>query len=340
MIESQVNPYKRRVFKALLFITALGGLIFFLINFNRGLFLLASLELVAGGISLWLFFQVYRKLPLAKFRQLTMTYVLIFYALMLFALTRSNVSSNIYIWVQVIPLISYLLLGLKRGFLMTLFFLTLFVLSFLVFIDLPVELKEAASVANIVFGTLLTWGLSHAYEKATVDSQAKLKKMASTDHLTGLNNRSLLQTYFEAAQSQTQFKYKQLAVVVLDLDHFKVINDTHGHDIGDLILKNFSKVINDCVNHPNHAFRIGGEEFCLICANTSLEQASILAESIRTQVSAQKIEVDGEALTYSVSCGVSVSDDKHISFKALHAEADRRLYMAKSSGRNLVINQG
>lgn len=340
MIETQVNRHQRRVFKALLFITALGGLIFFVINVSRGLHVLASLELLAGCISLWLFFQVYRNLTLAKFRQLTMAYVLIFYALMFFALTREKASSNIFIWVQVIPLISYLLLGLKRGFLMTLGFLVLFTLCFIVVYDTPSQLQDAASVANVVFGTLLTWGLAHAYEKATEASQKKLRKLAITDHLTGLYNRSLLKASFESAKEQTQFEYSNLAVVVLDLDHFKGINDAHGHDVGDCILKGFSAIIKAVISDQSYAFRTGGEEFCLICPNTTLEQATALAESIRSHADDQEIEINGSLLGYSVSCGVAASHEQSTTFKAMHSVADKRLYMAKSLGRNQVINQG
>ncbi len=340
MIETQVNRHQRRVFKTLLIITALGGLVFFFINVNREQYVLASIELLAGAISLSLYLKAYRKLALTQFRKLTAVYVVIFYAIMFFALTREGVSNNIFIWVLVIPLLSYLLLGMKLGFMMTTGFMLGFVLLFGLIFQLPEHLHSLVAVFNMTFCFFLVWGLSHAYEKATETSHKKLRHLAITDHLTGLFNRSLLKASYESAQAESNEGKRKLSVVVLDLDCFKDINDNHGHDVGDWVLKEFAQILKELLEDPVYGFRMGGEEFCLICANMTLHEAARLAESIRSKVAEHEIDLNGVAVRVTVSIGVASGDSDTHSFKQLHAVADRRLYQAKNMGRNQVVFQG
>lgn len=340
MIETQANKHQRRVFKTLLIITALGGLMFFLINVSRNQLVLASVELLAGVMSMFLYLKTYRTLSLTQFRQLTAVYVLIFYGIMFFAMTRDGVSDNIYIWVLVIPLLSYLLLGLKLGFMMTAGFVVGFILFFSSIYQLPEHLHSLVAVFNMVFCFFLVWGLSHAYEKATESSHKKLKQLATTDHLTGLLNRSLLKASFEAAQTASEENKKQLAVVVLDLDRFKDINDNHGHDVGDWVLQGFTQILKQFLDDSVYGFRMGGEEFCLICANMTLNEAAAMAEAIRSKLAAHKMDLNGVFVRVTVSGGVASGESETQSFKQLHAVADKRLYQAKKLGRNQVVFQG
>ena len=181
--------------------------------------------------------------------------------------------------------------------------------------------------------------MAHAYEKTIKSSQKQLKILASIDPLTGLLNRSLLAKTFAEAKAVTDFTDRVLAIVALDIDRFKTINDIYGHDIGDDVLKALSGILREHCEQSNHAFRMGGEEFCIIMPNTDPDAASTLAEQVRQDFAQTTFSEFKPGTTLSVSCGVASSNEATVTFKALHGLADERLFMAKNRGRNQVVDQ-
>ena len=173
------------------------------------------------------------------------------------------------------------------------------------------ELKSTMSRFNEPFKSLL----QKVEDTIKVHKQKNSKQVLIQLEIVKRHELIQLERLFESAKEQTQFEYSNLAVVVLDLDHFKGINDAHGHDVGDCILKGFSAIIKAVISDQSYAFRTGGEEFCLICPNTTLEQATALAESIRSHADDQEIEINGSLLGYSVSCGVAASHEQSTTFK-------------------------
>jgi len=159
----------------------------------------------------------------------------------------------------------------------------------------------------------------------------RLNLEAQSDPLTGLANRRALGDLLERLQ-QTARPYSVLA---LDIDHFKRVNDTHGHDAGDEALRRVAAVLRDSSRADDLACRSGGEEFVLLLPNTPLEAASGIAERIRETVANLPIPLVGR-LTLSI--GVAQSDGESLGSDAVLKQADRRLYRAKQTGRNRVIS--
>jgi two-component system cell cycle response regulator len=162
-------------------------------------------------------------------------------------------------------------------------------------------------------------------------------EMAVIDPLTGLNNRRYMQTHLASMMEQSAQKGRPLSAMVLDIDHFKNVNDTHGHDVGDEILKGFAARVKRVVRGADLLCRFGGEEFVIVMPETRLSIAKIVAERVRATVAAAPfpIRAGAQALAITVSIGVAESHGGENS-DALFKRADQALYTAKTGGRNRV----
>ena len=167
----------------------------------------------------------------------------------------------------------------------------------------------------------------------------KLVKMASSDCLTGLANRRSFFSSLETAVTKVKKNNSPLSILLIDIDHFKNINDTYGHHSGDEILVEIAEQITSCLRKRDIAARIGGEEFGVFLPETSIQDAYALAEVICTSIARHKFVISKslEPISCTVSIGVSCSSI-FTSAKTLdlYKIADTRLYIAKNTGRNQV----
>lgn len=162
------------------------------------------------------------------------------------------------------------------------------------------------------------------------------KTAALVDPLTGLANRRAFLQDGEAQLNRQLTDPHPTAVMLLDLDHFKSINDRFGHALGDRVLEIFADVASGCVRRMDLFGRLGGEEFGALLIDTTRERAQVVAEEIRTRFAAATREVDGRAVEGTVSIGIVISHDAVLDLSALLAQADHALYRAKDNGRNCV----
>jgi diguanylate cyclase (GGDEF)-like protein len=162
------------------------------------------------------------------------------------------------------------------------------------------------------------------------------KTAALVDSLTGVANRRAFLQGGEAELRRQAANPRPLAVMLLDLDNFKSINDRFGHAVGDRVLKIFAEVTSGCLRHIDLFGRLGGEEFAAVLRDTSRERALAVAEQIRAGFVEATRDVDGAAIVATVSIGIVVSHEAVLDLPALLAQADHALYRAKDSGRNRV----
>jgi two-component system cell cycle response regulator len=164
-------------------------------------------------------------------------------------------------------------------------------------------------------------------------------EMAVTDALTGLHNRRYMTGQLDAMMVRSAQGGEGVAVLMLDIDHFKVVNDSFGHDAGDEVLQEFAVRLATNVRAIDLPCRLGGEEFVVIMPGASLEAAARVADRIRRDVASQPFPIMGgaESLTITVSIGVSASGDAHDTPDALLKRADQGVYEAKAQGRDQVI---
>jgi diguanylate cyclase (GGDEF)-like protein len=149
---------------------------------------------------------------------------------------------------------------------------------------------------------------------------------AHTDSLTGLLNRRALFERYGDMEDKT-------GVVLFDLDHFKQVNDAHGHAVGDKVLRQFSRVLKDNLRPTDAAARLGGEEFVLVVKQDNPGIAFLMAEVVRTSFAAQELAISGGRLCCTVSAGVATAKNGE-TLDIVLRRADRALYLAKREGRN------
>jgi diguanylate cyclase (GGDEF)-like protein len=160
------------------------------------------------------------------------------------------------------------------------------------------------------------------------------ERLATTDGLTGLSNRRTFNTTLEARLREAQRYRKALSLLLLDIDHFKKVNDTHGHPAGDAVLRGVAQVVRRQARETDFVARYGGEEMALVLPETDAAGARAIAERIRNAVAHARHQTDSGALQVTLSVGVATwpATDSDLLLDA----ADKALYRAKQNGRNRV----
>lgn len=166
--------------------------------------------------------------------------------------------------------------------------------------------------------------------------EEELRTLATTDPLTGAYNRRRFIERAEAEIARGKRYESPVSMLTLDIDHFKKINDTHGHPVGDEVLKALVDICQHTLRTTDIFARMGGEEFSAILPETDIEDAGKTAERLRRAVERSKVITDGGTITYTISIGLSQAHDNEESLPDLMRRADDALYRAKESGRNRV----
>jgi two-component system cell cycle response regulator len=216
---------------------------------------------------------------------------------------------------------------------------------------------EAALAARLLFGsavliaTAIAFGIFLIYPliRTQVREQGQLRAMteslsarsetlehaALTDSLTGMQNRR----YFDDALREYLQEFRRISkpvgLMILDLDHFKAVNDTHGHDVGDEVLKAVANCLREFTRYHDVAARLGGEEFAVVAPNMDQAMLFKLAERIRTAIAHLSVRTGNVSLRVTTSVGLAVWDRKETA-EEFYRRADRMLYQAKRQGRNRV----
>jgi len=166
---------------------------------------------------------------------------------------------------------------------------------------------------------------------------ADLQKLALSDALTGALNRRSLEQEAARLSARCTRTGDTLAIMMIDVDHFKSINDRYGHPVGDEVLRRLAEVAQKTIRSDDYFARYGGEEFCILLPSTAEEEAWILADRLRQSYAAMAMEFGNEVLRSTISIGVSDSMHAGLEFTALIAAADQAMYRAKQEGRNRVV---
>jgi diguanylate cyclase (GGDEF)-like protein/PAS domain S-box-containing protein len=164
----------------------------------------------------------------------------------------------------------------------------------------------------------------------------ELQQQAATDELTGIYNRRYFQVLALGELKRANRLNRLLAIALIDIDHFKRVNDTLGHAAGDLVLLAFTKICQRNIREIDMFARFGGDEFALLLPEASYEQAYVVIERIRLAVEAQPIEIDGKFVSITISAGIANLSVDQEAFDQLLSQADQALYRAKEAGRNQV----
>lgn len=326
----------RRASLALFFLLTLAliTLVFGLLNLVYFHFLLlAAAELVTFAI-------VFAALiDLKEFRRVARTAwitVAAFGALSIFFYCYITAKYSGSVWLLLFPMIAFFLLGTRKGTPVYIGFVGIILSLILLNNDRWAALESPATVSNIV-GSLVAFGMIIYYQERTREkAYDKIVELANTDGLTGLVNRRHFIETFANAKNELSQQNTLVSLLLVDIDHFKEINDSYGHLIGDYVIQQVSCRIASMVRAGDALGRLGGEEFGVLLIGCDRTHAVRCAEQIREAVSERPIVHGEHHIPATVSVGVASGRMRADAFHNLFAQADERLYTAKTQGRDRV----
>ncbi|WP_158555113.1 GGDEF domain-containing protein [Fulvimarina endophytica] len=328
------EAYRRTVLLGLFLFTAAFGLVFSALNYVNGNFVAVAAELGMAAFALSLI-PVVRKTN--RLLLWSFLYLVLFNSAMMLIISTPQVSNSVFAWVLLIPILSLMLLGRALGSAMTVVFLSIaFVLYYRRFGG-DADYGTHASLLDVAGVALCIFGFSYAYETSRARAEEALKHRALTDPLTDLGNRAAFYQRFGAEIARFERHRTGYGIVLLDIDHFKAINDRYGHETGDEVLKRLSTILSQSAGRKGEAFRYGGEEFCVLLPEVSPVEAAGIAETLRKTIETAHLRHEGHRIAFTASIGVAAVPGDGTELRRILHVADERLYEAKARGRNAVV---
>jgi hemerythrin len=172
------------------------------------------------------------------------------------------------------------------------------------------------------------------------EANKSLEVLSLTDVLTGLPNRRHAMRLLSSLWGKAEQDDLPLVGMMIDADHFKEVNDTYGHDAGDLVLIDLARTLKESLRNDDAVCRLGGDEFFIICPNTDNDGGLQIAEATRKAVSELRVPTGGEPWHGSISIGVASRQPEMTSYQDLIKQADQGVYNAKEAGKNCVRSAG
>lgn len=330
----QEDDNRRAILRIVLWIIAALGLILCLSNWHHGSVTVAWLEI---GIVLFCSVFLYKLKRTLKLKLWTTALLILVFVVVVYSMQIRALSAGSYYWILVMPPLSLLLLGLHWGSWLSLLFGIGAMLQMLYTQATQLQQFNVSLTNNALFSYLTIWAVSHVYEYKRSYVVQQLQKLASVDPLTGLYNRRQLTAVFEHCLVTHRRSEEQFGLLLLDVDHFKIINDTYGHDAGDLMLTHLASLMKVHSRHDDWAFRVGGEEFCLLVVRSNQQLLQQVAERLRQDIEQHPGLYNDQRISFTVSIGIAVWPEDGRTFASLYRQADHRLYQAKKDGRNTVV---
>lgn len=327
---------QRFLLRLIFLITGLTLGFFCLLQALEGRYVLAVFELAATTVLLWAAWRVTRARNVTLWVYL---YLLPLFCFLIYILTMPGASVAAFVWVYLVPILSYLLLGRKAGFVLAAPFMTLVALAYLLRYGLPEGPAEWIDLGNGLLCGLLVLVFVHLYEGRRAEAQRALQNMAETDALTGVANRGHFQAYLERSIKESTRTHSPFVLVILDVDLFKEVNDRWGHDAGDAALQHICRCLVERLRATDFVGRLGGEEFGIVLSNTDIDAGVQLVEDLRDRIASTCLEHEQYSIALSATFGLAEWPVDGNNSSALYRSADRRLYRGKARGRNRLISQ-
>lgn len=331
------DSHRRSLMRTLFLVTGAALVVFGFLQILNHSFVLATGEFIASGL---LFYGRSRIPTSPNLESWIYAYLISGFLFALLIIVVPDVSITAFVWILMIPVLSYLLLGKKAGFRLSVPFLIAGCLVYAYTQGAMSDVMATIDLLNLVLCAVLMLAFVHIYETRREEAEMKLFAMARSDSLTGLANRAsfhstLARTVAECARGGSEF-----ALVIMDLDHFKLVNDTMGHDAGDLALSRVGKLLTERLRATDSVGRLGGEEFGLILRDVRPDDAFELMEELRERIATTALRYGDANIRLTASFGIAHFPDHGRSAEMLYRIADRCLYAGKQAGRNTVVRAG
>jgi diguanylate cyclase (GGDEF)-like protein len=308
---------------------------FSLLQFASGNSLFAALEVVAciGLLAASRGIHRTRRLELWIYLYLLPTFAFILYISLM-----PDASAAAFVWIYMIPVLSYLMLGRHRGIQLALPFMLAGPLLYYLKHPLPGSATQWIDAGNAVLCGALILVFVHLHENRRAAVFAELQRRTQIDPLTGADSRSHFTEQLQRALLEAGRSQSPLVVVLMDVDHFKQVNDRYGHEAGDHALMHVCNLFYQRLRNTDNLGRLGGEEFGLLLRSTDAAGAMPLLQSLCRLINEQPLEYAGQRIELSATFGLAEWPCDGQTPDELYRCADQRLYRGKAEGRNRVVD--
>jgi len=325
MKKSEEYQYRRSVLRVLLIVTIFAASFFAVFNWTVGLKTYAAIEAIVAAFWCYILSILNTTRHLQRW---SFVYLCTFYSLVLLGIVISSLKSGLFSWILIFPILSYLLLGRRIGTAITCvgIFSGLGIIGWRVWQQTP-EVHWII-LANVGLCAVAIWAMSYVYESKRETVVNHLQEMATRDPLTSLLNMRTMHATLTYILRRAKRRSESVAVAYIDINDFKVINDTQGHQRGNEILLAVASAINAITRPEDHAFRHGGDEFFIIFANCTQAQAqNIYGQRLAAELSSTVKDL-------SLSIGYAQTGiNEYISPDALIQQADQNMYAVKYASK-------
>lgn len=324
-----------RALKALLVTTVPLSVLFCAINVTLEMYLLASLNALLLAICLGLLLILRRnKISTA----LRLTYLTAVFANLAWIAALPSVYPTGHTWLPLFPVLSYLVLEQTLGWKVSVISLIVATGAFIIGAQKDPALLSLGAFVNVVGPVLGLFVVCHFYTLSRMRDYDALVKRALTDPLTGLWNRARLSREFERERKRALRTGMPFSMILIDLDYFKKLNDTYGHEAGDAALVFFAKLLKGRMRGTDLPCRIGGEEFVVLLPDTTTNGALSVAENLRLTLKENELLHGGNRINMTLSAGIVEFGLDGNTWPQLYRAADARLYASKERGRDCVLS--
>jgi len=346
-IEEHPFIYRRLLLTSIFLAISLFAFVaFFFINLSLAKYSLVMMDgfvIISAIISLYLLL-IKKKVKIASIAATCILFVF----LLLFVNINKNESFGL-VWTLCYPLFVVPILGTRIGvFMIVLFYAILVPMAYLGIGEWDYGNWDYSSFLRFLIASITFAFIAYFYESTSVSAYqslletrkkektylSELTKLSMTDQLTGLHNRRYFDEQFQLEYQKFLRSSHKFCLIMVDIDYFKSINDEYGHQVGDNVLKGFSRLLKSRLRTTDTLSRWGGEEFIIMLPETSISNGAIIAEKMRVAISENEFEIVGKL---TASLGVAEVNTDVESNKEAIINVDNALYEAKRNGRNRVV---
>jgi len=218
-------------------------------------------------------------------------------------------------------------------------------LTFVAIFVLPLDVAMGAIERLFLTTTILRMvgigilGILLIHERRRLAAEDRIRQLAGVDELSGLANRRSFYRALERAIERRKVQPFDFSVVLIDLDHFKSVNDRFGHHVGDEVIRALARILKDNTRGDDVAARIGGEEFAVLLSGANRDAAQLVCERIRVGIAESVVMSGNQKVPFTASLGIATSSSFSRSATAMMSAADTALYLAKQNGRDRVVTE-
>jgi diguanylate cyclase (GGDEF)-like protein len=327
---------QRSVIRIIFAVTGLVLGCFCVMQMAAGNFLFAGFELVC---TVGLLYAAWRVDTVRNLQLWIYGYIFSTVAFLIYIIVMPGASTTAFVWGYIVPVLSYLLVGRLKGALITIAYTALAAFLYLRKREVSLTPSDMIDLGNAIGCVVMVMLFVHLFESRRAAAHHRLQLMARTDGLTGVATRGSFQQYLDQCILESVRSQNRFVLVILDIDHFKEVNDRWGHDAGDQALRHICDVLGQRLRNSDTLGRLGGEEFGLLLRNTDRFCAEPLIEYLREHLCRNPLNYRGHEIALSATFGMAEWPLDGESAEALYRQADRRLYRGKEAGRNQLISE-